>query len=82
MRLELKSSIVPTLDALLNVEHERDELREYLDEMKSYMPPSHRELIKFVEDTSKVKEQVSSNKMLMELLMIAARKSQYSDHSI
>ena len=62
-----QSSIVPTLDALLNVEHERDELREYLDEMKSYMPPSHRELIKFIEDTSKVKEQVSSNKMLMEL---------------
>ena len=62
-----QSSIVPTLDALLNVEHERDELREYLDEMKSYMPPSHRELIKFIEDTSKVKEQVSSNKVLMEL---------------
>ena len=62
-----QSSIVPTLDALLNVEHERDELREYLDEMKSYMPPSHRELIKFIEDTSKVREQVSGNKMLMEL---------------
>ena len=62
-----QSSIVPTLDALLNVVHERDELREYLDEMKSYMPPSHRELIKFIEDTSKVKEQVSSNKILMEL---------------
>ena len=62
-----QSSIVPTLDALLNVEHERDELREYLDEMKSYMPPSHRELIKFIEDTSKVKQQVSNNKMLMEL---------------
>ena len=62
-----QSSIVPTLDALLNVEHERDELREYLDEMKSYMPPSHRELIKFIEDTSKVKEQVSSNRGLMEL---------------
>ena len=62
-----QSSIVPTLDALLNVVHERDELREYLDEMKSYMPPSHRELIKFIEDTSKVKEQVSRNKMLMEL---------------
>ena len=62
-----QSSIVPTLDALLNVVHERDELREYLDEMKSYMPPSHRELIKFIEDTSKVKQQVSSNKLLMEL---------------
>ena len=62
-----QSSIVPTLDALLNVKHEKDELREYLDEMKSYMPPSHRELIKFIEDTSNVKEQISNNKMLMEL---------------
>ncbi len=50
-----QSSIVPTLDALLNVVHEKDELREYLDEMKSYMPPSHRDLIKYVEDHSKVK---------------------------
>ena len=62
-----QSSIVPTLDALLNVKHEKDELREYLDEMKSYMPPSHRELIKFIEDTSKVKGQVSNNKILMDL---------------
>ena len=62
-----QSSIVPTLDALLNVKHEKDELREYLDEMKSYMPPSHRELIKFIEDNSKVKGQISNNKMLMDL---------------
>ena len=62
-----QSSIVPTLDALLNVKHEKDELREYLDEMKSYMPPSHRELIKFIENTSNVKEQVSKSKILMEL---------------
>ena len=62
-----QSSIVPTLDALLNVEHEKDELREYLDEMKSYMPPSHRSLIKFVEDHSKVKEDIADNELLTEL---------------
>ena len=62
-----QSSIVPTLDALLNVEHERDELREYLDEMKSYMPPSHRELIKYVEDNSKVKKAVTGDKELIKL---------------
>ena len=62
-----QSSIVPTLDALFNVKHEKDELREYLDEMKSYMPPSHRELIKFIEDNSKVKEQVLNKKVLMKL---------------
>ena len=31
------------------------------------LAPKNRELIKFIEDTSKVKEQVSGNKMLMEL---------------
>jgi indoleamine 2,3-dioxygenase len=62
-----QSSIVPTLDALLNVVHEKDELREYLDEMKSYMPPSHRDLIKYVEDHSKVKQEVADNKELMKL---------------
>ena len=62
-----QSSIVPTLDALLNVEHERDELREYLDEMKSYMPPSHRELIKYVEDHSELKKAVSDNEDLQAL---------------
>ena len=62
-----QSSIVPTLDALLNVEHERDELREYLDEMKSYMPPSHRELIKYVEDHSELKKSVSDSEDLQAL---------------
>ena len=62
-----QSSIVPTLDALLNVEHEKDELREYLDEMKSYMPPSHRDLIKYVEHHSKVKQEVADNKELIKL---------------
>ena len=62
-----QSSIVPTLDALLNVEHERDELREYLDEMKSYMPPSHRELIKYVEDHSELKKAISDKEDLQTL---------------
>ena len=62
-----QSSIVPTLDALLNVEHERDELREYLDEMKSYMPPSHRELIKYVEDHSDLKKAISDKEDLQAL---------------
>ena len=59
-----QSSIVPALDALLGVTHSNDPLREYLDEMKAYMPPSHRELIKFVEDYSEVKQDVSKNVQL------------------
>ena len=56
-----QSSIVPTLDALFNVIHERDELREYLDEMRLYMPPGHRELIEYVEKHSKLKEFINEN---------------------
>ena len=62
-----QSSIVPALDALLSVVHEKDELREYLDEMKSYMPPSHRELIKFIEDHSQVKTDIKDNEELVAL---------------
>ena len=62
-----QSSIVPALDALLSVVHEKDELREYLDEMKSYMPPSHRELIKFLEDHSQVKTDIKNNEELIAL---------------
>ena len=56
-----QSSIVPTLDALFNVVHERDELREYLDEMRLYMPPGHRELIEYVEKHSKLKGFINEN---------------------
>lgn len=62
-----QSSIVPALDALLSVVHEKDELREYLDEMKSYMPPSHRELIKFIDDYSQVKTDIKNNEELIAL---------------
>ena len=59
-----QSSIVPTLDALFNVVHERDELREYLDEMRLYMPPGHRELIEYVENHSKLKSFINDNQDL------------------
>tara|TARA_B100000242_G_scaffold144048_1_gene102611 strand:+ start:2686 stop:3852 length:1167 start_codon:yes stop_codon:yes gene_type:complete len=57
-----QSSIVPTLDALFSVVHEKDELREYLDEMKLYMPVKHQALIKYIEENSKFnKYEFSSN---------------------
>jgi len=62
-----QSSIVPTLDALFNVIHERDELREYLDEMRLYMPPGHKELIEYVEKHSKLKEFISENEGLKQI---------------
>tara|TARA_B100000214_G_scaffold230296_1_gene167850 strand:- start:450 stop:1640 length:1191 start_codon:yes stop_codon:yes gene_type:complete len=62
-----QSSIVPTLDALFNVVHERDELREYLDEMRNYMPPAHRDLIEYVENHSELKTFINENNNLRSL---------------
>ncbi|MBC2778238.1 PrnB family protein [Parasphingopyxis marina] len=42
-----QSSIVPAMDALFNVTHENDPLREYLDELHAYRPVPHR---RFIED--------------------------------
>jgi len=44
-----QSTIVPVLDALLGVAHAPDPLREYLDEMRDYMPPRHRAFLEHVE---------------------------------
>tara|TARA_Y100001935_G_scaffold247720_1_gene243999 strand:+ start:2331 stop:3518 length:1188 start_codon:yes stop_codon:yes gene_type:complete len=62
-----QSSIVPTMDALFNVSHERDELRDYLDEMRGYMPPAHRKLIEYVEKNSKLKDIIKGSHELEEL---------------
>lgn len=43
-----QSSIVPAMDALMGVGHAADPLREYLDQLHIYRPPSHR---RFIEDT-------------------------------
>ena len=47
--------------------HERDELREYLDEMRTYMPPAHRQVIEYVEEHSTLKNYVDSNVTLKSL---------------
>ena len=44
-----QSTIVPVLDALFGVAHAPDPLREYLDEMRGYMPPRHRAFLEHVE---------------------------------
>ena len=41
-----QSAIVPALDAALGIVHEQDQLRDYLMEMRQYMPPMH---VKFIE---------------------------------
>ncbi|AIE84550.1 hypothetical protein [Fimbriimonas ginsengisoli] len=44
-----QSAIVPSLDAVLGVYHEADELKTYLMEMREYMPPEHRALLQTLE---------------------------------
>lgn len=50
-----QSSIIPCLDALLNIKHEDNPLKTHLDEMKRYMPPSHRQFVQHIESTSKLR---------------------------
>ncbi len=47
-----QSSIVPSMDALLGIGHAADPLRAFLDQLHIYRPPSHRQFIDDVRDTS------------------------------
>ena len=50
-----QSAIVPTMDALFNIAHANDPLREYLWEMRDYMPPKHRAFVVVVEQSSQLR---------------------------
>lgn len=53
-----QSSIIPTLDALLDVSHAQDPLRPYLDEMRAYMPTRHAKFIEEIQRRSRVRKYV------------------------
>ncbi len=57
-----QSTIVPLLDALLGVKHAPDPLRSYLDEMRGYMPPGHREFLAAVLATGGVRKAVKAQR--------------------
>jgi indoleamine 2,3-dioxygenase len=57
-----QSAIIPAMDGVLGIEHEKDELREYLMEMRTYMPPAHVAFIKAVEAGPSVRDFVTSTK--------------------
>lgn len=64
-----QSSIVPTMDALLQINHENDPLKEFLDELHQYRPPRHRKLIEAVGAQSKLRDFViaDGDKSLIDL---------------
>jgi len=51
-----QSAIVPSLDAVLGVYHEADDLKAYLIEMRDYMPPAHRAFIDHLESKPSVRD--------------------------
>ncbi len=53
-----QSGIIPAIDALFGVMHAKDDLREYLAEMRTYMPPQHRAFVEYLETTSQVRRRV------------------------
>lgn len=56
-----QSSIVPTMDAFLGIEHDNDPLREYLDELHEYRPPRHRKFIEDVRENSELRKFVQAS---------------------
>ena len=81
-----QSSIMPTLDGAMGIEHSEDSLRHYLNEMRDYMPLEHRKFIEQVEAKSVVKEIIKEsdeltdayNKCLEEIRAFRALHLQYA----
>jgi indoleamine 2,3-dioxygenase len=57
-----QSSIIPALDAILGIQHQNDQLVVYLQEMRDYMPASHREYLTQLESMGSVREFISQQK--------------------
>ncbi len=51
-----QSSIVPSMDALFQVQHENDPLRAFLDELHAYRPVRHRRFIEDLREQSKLRD--------------------------
>ena len=59
-----QSSIVPSLDGALEIQHSNDTLRHYLNEMREYMPPNHRRFIEKLESSSQIRGLINQSAKL------------------
>lgn len=59
-----QSSIIPSLDGALGIEHKQDSLRHYLNEMRDYMPPTHKVFIEQIEAKSQVRALVDQSSVM------------------
>lgn len=57
-----QSSIIPCFDALLGIQHANNFLKKHLDEMQSYMPPSHRRFLEMLQKEGNIREVIVKNK--------------------
>jgi len=57
-----QSSIIPSLDGALQIEHTNDNLRHYLNEMREYMPKPHRQFIGELEANSQVRSLIKDSR--------------------
>ncbi|MDB4254232.1 indoleamine 2,3-dioxygenase [Gammaproteobacteria bacterium] len=62
-----QSSIIPSLDGALQITHTKDHLRHYLNEMRDYMPPKHRDFMEVLEKNSQVKKIIKESAKLTSL---------------
>lgn len=53
-----QSSIIPSIDAVLGIQHQQDELRVYLQEMRDYVPPPHRGFLTQLEKQKAVRDYI------------------------
>ena len=53
-----QSSLIPSFDAAIGITHQADELYNYLQEMREYMPPAHRNFIGRIEQGASIRRYV------------------------
>jgi indoleamine 2,3-dioxygenase len=63
-----QSSIVPSLDAGLGIKHQEDVLYTYLQEMRQYMPPAHRDFIRSLQQGPSIRQYVVERRTKESLL--------------